>query len=207
MAETIKCVHCDAPLRLPEQYIGQEVRCPSCQKTFTARLPKEPPPRSRPEPEPEPESEPEPRETSSAARRRPREIDEDDAPSGRRRPRTEDDEDYPRPRGSRYDDDRRRRSYPKGERSGIILALGIISLASSPMGCCFFPLAVVGIGCGATAIFLGRSDLAEIASGQRNPAGQGMTNAGMICGIIGTIVSVLFMFISCFGFVMGMANN
>src|SRR5438309_11724356 len=84
MPETIKCVHCEAPLRLPEQFIGQEVRCPSCQKTFTARLPPEPPPRSRPAPVPRDEP---------SARRRPREIDEDDVPSGRRRPRTDDDDD------------------------------------------------------------------------------------------------------------------
>jgi hypothetical protein len=189
MPETIKCVHCEAPLRMPEQFIGQEVRCPSCQKTFTARMPSEapPPPRSRPEPEP--------RDEESAARSRPREIDEDDAPSGRRRPRPDDDdEDYPRTRRPRYDDDRSRRSYHLADRGGVILALGVISLATAPIGCCFGPLSLVGMGLGVTAIFLGRNDLAEIRTGQRDPTGQGMTNAGMICGVIGTIVSALFMF-------------
>jgi hypothetical protein len=203
MPETIKCVHCDAPLRLPEQFIGQEVRCPSCQKTFTARLPSAPPPRSRPE------SEPEPRDEPSSTRRRPRDIDEDDAPSTRRRPRpaTDDDEDYPRARRSRYDDDRGRRSYPVGDRSGVVLALGVISLVSGPLGCCFFPLALIGIGLGVAAIFLGRSDLAEMQSGRRDPIGQSMTNGGFICGIIGTALGVLILVSSCFFFMVGMMNN
>ncbi len=38
MAEMIRCDHCGTSLRLPEAYVGQDVRCPSCQQVFTAKL-------------------------------------------------------------------------------------------------------------------------------------------------------------------------
>src|SRR5579862_3003292 len=94
MPETIQCVYCNSPLRLPEQFIGQEVRCPSCNKSFTAQLPTAPPPPPIAPPREEPPPPP-PRD--------------DDRPRPRR-PIEDDDEDYPRPKGpSRYGDYPRRR--------------------------------------------------------------------------------------------------
>src|SRR5258708_31037841 len=118
MPENIPCVYCKAPLRLPEQFIGQEVRCPSCQRTFTARMPVEPPP---PRPEPR-EEEPLPRPPRDEAPRR-------------RRPRDDDDEDYPRRRRPRYDEDEPRRVYALGDRSGVVLALGIVSVVFIFLSC------------------------------------------------------------------------
>jgi hypothetical protein len=199
-------VHCDAPLRLPEEFIGKDVRCPSCQKAFTARLPATASaPTSRSEPDDEPDEEQpssrKPRDDDDrVARRRPREDDEEERPSRRRsRDDDEDDEDYPRSRRPRS----RRRSYPKGDRSGVILALGIISVVFVLISCAGvaitgpIPLGIVGIGTGIAAWLMGRKDLEDMRNGQRDPNGEGMTNAGWICGMIGTIVNGLIVLIQC----------
>jgi hypothetical protein len=194
MPETIRCVHCDAPLRLPEQFIGKEVRCPSCRRAFTARLPAtSPAPPSRPEPETEHDEE-------RPSARKPR--DADDRPS-RRRPRDdgEEDEDYPRSRRPRVR--RPGRRYSKGDRSGVILALGIISVVFVLISCIgavvvyIVPIGIVGLGTGIAAWLMGRKDLEDIRNGERDPSGEGMTNAGFICGIIGALVNGLIVLIQC----------
>jgi len=38
---------------------------------------------------------------------------------------------------------------------------------------------------------MGNTDLKEMAAGTMDPTGQGMTNAGKICGIIGTVLTIL----------------
>jgi hypothetical protein len=208
MPETIRCLHCDVPLRLPEQFIGKEVRCPTCQKAFTARLPATAP-RSRPEPEQErDEDRPSARKRSPdddddrPSRRRSRDEDDDDRPSRRQqREDDDDDEDYPRSRRPRYG--RSARSYSKGDRGGVILALGIISLVFVLVSCVgvaivgVVPVGIVGIGTGIAAWLLGRKDLVEIQNGERDPSGQGMVNAGWICGIIGTIINGIIVLIQC----------
>ena len=42
---------------------------------------------------------------------------------------------------------------------------------------------------------MGNNDLQQIDAGQMDPTGKGITNAGKICGIIGTILGIL-----CTGF-------
>jgi hypothetical protein len=194
MAETIECVHCKTPLRLPEQFFGQDVRCPSCKKTFAAQKPggsqtTQPVDEAPPLP-------PTPIRSEAPA---------DDRPPPRRQ--RDDDEDYPRssrPRPDRYDDMRR---YPQGDRSGMVLALGIISVVFVLISCVaaaviyVVPIGVIGLGTGIAAWILGRKDLAAIANGERDPNGQGLTNAGMICGIIGTIINGLIVLLQCLGIV------
>jgi hypothetical protein len=203
MPETIKCVHCDAPLRLPEQFIGQEVRCPSCQKSFTARLPTEPTPPARP-----PRTEPaeETYEVESPPRRPP---GDNERPSKRRRRRDEgdDDEDYPRRKRPRYDDDYPSGRYRLDDRSGLILTLGIVSLVLLPLGCACGPLALASMGLGLTAALMGRSDLAQIKSGERNPAGEGKTNGGMICGLIAFVIGLIVILFGCVLFGVNLANQ
>jgi hypothetical protein len=38
---------------------------------------------------------------------------------------------------------------------------------------------------------MGNNDLAEMRAGRMDPEGEGLTNAGRICGIIGTILMVV----------------
>jgi len=74
----------------------------------------------------------------------------------------------------------RRDSEP--HRGGLILILGILSLVVFPLG---LPL-------GIAALLMGRRDLKKIRSNAMDAAGEGSTLAGWICGIIGTGVGSLF---------------
>lgn len=68
-------------------------------------------------------------------------------------------------------------------RGTMILIFGIISLAC---GCVVF---------GIISWVMGKGDLQKIRAGQMDPAGEGMTKAGMVCGIIScclTIASLVF---------------
>ena len=63
-------------------------------------------------------------------------------------------------------------------RGGTILALGIVGLV-----CCFI--------CGIIAWVMGNNDLKEMSAGRMDPSGQGMTNAGKICGMSSVIVQIV----------------
>ena len=67
----------------------------------------------------------------------------------------------------------------KPHRGTLILVLGILGLV---LGC--FPLSIV-------AWVMGSGDLKEMDAGAIDPSGRSMTNAGKICGIIGTILAVI----------------
>jgi hypothetical protein len=66
----------------------------------------------------------------------------------------------------------------KAHRGTLVLILGILSLI-----CC----GLLGI----PAWIMGNADLKEMSAGTMDPSGQGTTNAGKICGIIGTILGAL----------------
>jgi hypothetical protein len=87
-------------------------------------------------------------------------------------------DDYePRPVRSR----RRRRFYVE-HRGALVLTLGILSLVMCP-------LQILG----PIAWTMGNNDLAAMRSGRMDPSGEGITQAGRICGIIGTA----FLAVSC----------
>jgi hypothetical protein len=179
MPETIHCVHCKAPLRLPVQFIGQEVRCPSCQATFTAQLPAAATPPIQPQPEEPPRDEPPP------TRR-----DDDYRPSRRPRPGDDDDDDYPRPRRS-YDDDYGRGRGREPHRGGTILTLGILSIVFA--FCCY----LLGLGMAIPAIVMANNDLGRIRSGDMDPNGEGQINSGRTCAIVGLVLSVIMAILHC----------
>jgi hypothetical protein len=64
-------------------------------------------------------------------------------------------------------------------RATLILVLGILSIP-----CC-------GLFTGIPAIILGNTARNEIAASGGTIGGQGLVNAGFICGIIGTVLSVV----------------
>jgi len=66
----------------------------------------------------------------------------------------------------------------KPHRGTLILVLGILSLVV----CAFL---------GIPAWIMGKNDLAAMDAGQMDPAGRSTTNAGRICGMIGTILLIL----------------
>lgn len=64
-------------------------------------------------------------------------------------------------------------------RGVLILVLGILSIVI----CAFI---------GPFAWMMGKGDLAKIDAGQMDREGRGLTQAGMICGIVGSIFCVLW---------------
>ena len=73
----------------------------------------------------------------------------------------------------------------KPHRGGAILALGIIGIVL-----CF----ITGI----IAWVMGSNDLKEMDAGTRDRDGYSLTKAGMICGIIGVVLSILGIFWTIF---------
>jgi len=63
-------------------------------------------------------------------------------------------------------------------RGGIILTLGILGIV-----CCFI--------CGIIAWVMGNSDLREMAAGRMDRSGEGLTQAGKICGMISVILWII----------------
>jgi hypothetical protein len=69
----------------------------------------------------------------------------------------------------------------KAHRGVMLLIFGILGLV-----CCF----IFGI----LAWVMGSSDLKAMAAGQMDPTGEGLTKAGKILGIIGCVLSLLWLF-------------
>lgn len=163
MSEIILCPSCQRKLSLTESLLGQDVQCPTCGATFTAKG----------------QSSPEASPPSSQTAQPPRLPSE--------APPYEDDRDRPRRRIPDYDDDypeddydhRRRRRDLVPHRAATILTLGIISIF------------ILGFILGPIAWVMGSTDLKEIRAGRMDPEGEGSTRAGLICGIIGTILHIL----------------
>jgi hypothetical protein len=63
-------------------------------------------------------------------------------------------------------------------RGVVILVLGIVGIV-----CCFI--------CGIVAWVMGNSDLRQMAEGKIDPSGQGLTQAGKICGIVSVVLAIL----------------
>lgn len=95
------------------------------------------------------------------------------------------DDDRPR---FRRDRGRRLRRDCEPHRGGFILAMGIISLV---MLFACWPLAPLAVVPGLIAWILGHGDLRKIRDGTMDPDGEGSTQAGWICGIIGTCLNAL----------------
>jgi len=80
----------------------------------------------------------------------------------------------------------------KPHRGTLILVLGILGL-------------VVCGPLGIAAWVMGSGDLKEMDAGTMDPAGRGTTQAGKICGIIGTILFILSLVLLGVFFVFGFA--
>ena len=80
-------------------------------------------------------------------------------------------------------------------RGGLILALVIVSVVL------FFPCSIF---CGPMAWSMGNADLAEMRTGNMDPSGEGMVQAGRVLGMIATILMIAIVVVFCFsvGFIM-----
>jgi predicted Zn finger-like uncharacterized protein len=160
MPITVDCPSCNRKLRVPDDLLGKNVKCPTCGTTFAAGTsPAAPPVEEEERPAPAP-----------VTPRRPAPPDEyEERPAGRE----DEDEDRPRPRRSR--------ASMQPHRGPLVLILGILSLVLG---------LTMGIGwvLGPVAWILGNNDLKEMRAGRMDPEGEGATNAGRICGIISTVI-------------------
>src|SRR5262249_57044910 len=96
----------------------------------------------------------------------------------------------------------------KDHRGGLIMALGLSSLALGLAGpgvlCCrpFGLMPLVGLPLGIAAFVLGMRDLARIRAREMDPSGAGPTKVGWICGIIGTAVCALGLVLTAVGIIL-----
>jgi len=79
----------------------------------------------------------------------------------------------------------------KPHRGTLILVLGILSL-------------VVCAPLGIAAWMMGSGDMKEMDAGTMDPSGRGSTQAGKICGIIGTILFILQLVFIVLFFMLGL---
>src|SRR5262245_19354305 len=177
MPTQVPCPSCKQPLRVPDELVGQDVKCPKCATEFVAEAASESPAaesrapsRARQEAIREERDSPyaparDDRDSDRPARRRLEDFDDD----------LDDDDDDFRPR-------RRRRSYAP-HRGGLILTFGIIGLVVLLF--CWLPAFSI------PAWIMGHIDLKAMREGRMDPDGRGPTMAGYIMGIVGTALFVI----------------
>jgi hypothetical protein len=178
MATITTCPSCQRRLNVPDDLIGRLVKCPMCATEFTGGdTPGSPPLPAGPE--------------TSAPQTEDKEVGEGpipprpaarEEPAGEERPW-----EGPGRHGVRRD--------CEPHRGSLVLVLGILSLVLLSV-CCLAPVAM-GLGIGAWTI--GRRDLGKIDAGLMDPEGRGLTQAGYICGIIGTLINALLL-LGCIGY-------
>lgn len=190
-------------MRVSDDLRGQLVRCPACDHTFDTAPPAVPPPLD-PRDLPlqlsldEPSSEPRPAsagtsgligavEVKSSPESEPPPSSPPPKPARRTPPRPREDWDLPdlRRRGSRLD--------AEPDRGATVLTLGIISVVLISL------CGPIGLILGLISWVMGQKDLGKMKRGDMDTRGQGMTQAGWICGIIGTILNGLWT-LACLGY-------
>lgn len=74
-------------------------------------------------------------------------------------------------------------------RGAIVLTLGILGIVMSTVAAAILPCTpIIGLALSIPAWFMGSADLKAIDRGEMDPQGRGPTMAGMITGIVGTVI-------------------
>jgi hypothetical protein len=223
MTDVIACPGCSSKLRVPEELKGKKFRCPTCGDIFVPSDAPSPTPTDALEPPTQPvpplPAAPEPEVNADLApcpacgKNIPRNADlclycKADL-SRRSRDDEDEDDDYDdRPWEGRRGPRVRRDCDP--HRGAIVLVLGILSTVFSAISPCLYgvPALFIALPMGIVAWVLGSRDLKKMAAGTMDPDGRGMTQAGMICGIVGVVLSILIVIgiVAVISFVILMAN-
>lgn len=158
----VSCSSCQRSLRVPDDLLGKLVKCPTCGHTFTATASDAASPgAAAPGSGAEFVSEREPVRPS------------------RGEPGYEERYESYEDAGHMERPVRRRRADLQPHRGTLILVLGILSLV------------VLHVILGPIAWIMGNNDLREMRAGRMDPEGESNTNAGRICGIIGTSLGLV----------------
>jgi uncharacterized protein YbaR (Trm112 family) len=214
MSLIIDCPSCRRKLRVPDELVGQQVKCPTCNEIFA--MIDGPASESAPaEAVPTVEFDDQPPSSPNATAEPTQPLEESSAPpptggpaapeelmacpycgeqiaknAGRCRfcgesLREEADDDRPWEREFRPYRGVRRDSEP--HRATLILTLGILSIVLSVTVLVSF----VGLTLGIAAWIMGYRDMKKMRANQMDPQGFGSTQAGLICGIVGTALGSL----------------
>jgi predicted Zn finger-like uncharacterized protein len=213
MPTIIRCPSCERQLRVPDELLGAKVKCPTCQGTFdatndpAATVPPPQPvpkptervsPESRPRPEPDrDEPPPRPRDAGDAWRPCPHCGEEIRKEAAHCRFCGEDvvDDDHEDERPWERRDRYAVRRDCEPHRGTMILVFGILSIV---LATTWF-LSIVSLPMGIAAWVMGHRDLNKMNARAMDPDGRGTTQAGYVCGIVGTILSALMM-LCCVGY-------
>jgi hypothetical protein len=173
-------------LDVPENFLGQQVRCATCSKVFEAKAQEAVPLRAGDE---------------LAAPGGPSDLPQatdDDADREERRSRrwrndAADEDDFDDDRFDRRG--RRLRRDLEPHRGTTLIVMGIFSLVL-PFVCGLIG-APIGIGLGIAAAVMGTRDLAKIRGGTMDPDGESQTRTGLVLGYVGLCLSGLVFLASC----------
>lgn len=174
-------------MRVPDEHAGKQARCPKCQNVQAIPaasgsvfdgLPMSPPPKPPPSYAPPPSYSPPSYSPSSYSPGSPPPHSATgnpyaDAPAPAK-PYSPPASNYGSPYGGAY-----QQSWSRPHQGNVILVLGILSLVLCQL-------------LGPIAWIMGQNDLREIDRGVMDPSGRSATQAGMILGIIGTVLMVLW---------------
>ncbi|HEV3261733.1 MAG TPA: hypothetical protein VG013_33090 [Gemmataceae bacterium] len=190
MTEVINCPSCNRRLRLADDLVGRQVQCPGCAATFAAG---------------ESGADDRPRGRIGGARRgseartdrdyctecgEPAPVGAVACPNCGEFLEDDDDEEDERP----WDREGAIRRDCEPHRGTLVMVLGIISVAVSPLTVCglfSIPFAITALSLGVSSWVMGRGDLRKMNQRSMDPQGRGQTQAGMVCGIVATSVACL----------------
>jgi predicted Zn finger-like uncharacterized protein len=202
----IDCPSCGRKLRVPDDLLGKAVKCPTCEHLFEAPLaPGQAMPSSVSSPAANPGFSPAPARSESAAplgseglaasdqdadlQRCPSCGERNDPNAARCRVCGEElkpaESEADRPWEPTRAIPRRRDAEP--HRGTLILVLGILSIVMVLL------CGIVGLPLGIAAWVMGRRDLVKMRQNMMDREGEDLTQAGWICGIIGTVLDALWL--------------
>ncbi len=196
----IDCPSCSRKLRVPDELLGRQVKCPTCEHKFQAaapapaapapgtsrtevlsqsvlpnEVPSEP---ADPQSLPQPVEEEQLRNCPHCGQPVPPKVERCPACGGG----VDEEEDEERPWDEPQLPSGRRDAEP--HRGTMILVFGILSICGVSCLGLTLPLGII-------ALVMGRNDLKKMRENVMDSEGQGLTQAGWICAIIGTIFSGL----------------
>lgn len=162
----IRCSGCGQLLRVQEENAGKRGRCPQCKTEFTIPFPEDQLASESSNPADDSDA------TIQAAPVKPEQNPFGDKPAPQTNPYASPQQTFtPQVPGT---------GYRRPHRGAMILTLGILAI---PCNFCLIP--------GICAWSMGSNDLNAMRNGQMDPSGRGLTQAGHILGIIGTVISII----------------